>query len=437
MDEKTFDQYTPHSLLIVLWGYLQKHFRAVVATILLLSLYLTTIYVLSAIETSFTAITARQSAIALLDILVFSGFVFSIRHFRKSKSFIFVAILGLYLFVRIIALHFGYTVPGTIKGFNSRWEYILALQYAFLLLFFIYFRKQLILREPAKFNTLLSDCFLILILCYPLLNYLSHNLDFIAVYPVALFFLLLLGTPLTLLLLTRSFQKQYLSLNFLVPTLVSFFFVYYSMPMYTSLLEMPAESNIFYHLSILVCVTLFLVFLYHQEGKLLSYLVIILLFTSIIESALTLNNDVPVDKGTIEKSLPDYLSVELKQKPDIYLLVYDAYVGRDLMNYYGIDNEKHMQYLADQGFQLYENLYTLYPSSLGSMSRVLDMSADTEPSPQEIIAGQSAVNKFLQREGYETHYLLSPYLMMGAPMLGDYSYPSLDSGKSYGTGHWS
>ena len=51
---------------------------------------------------------------------------------------------------------------------------------------------------------------------------------------------------------------------------------------------------------------------------------------------------------------------------------------------------------------------------------------------RELVGGQSRVHKFLSRNGYETHYALSPYMTMDAPLLGDYHYPGRDKKKTYG-----
>ncbi len=54
--------------------------------------------------------------------------------------------------------------------------------------------------------------------------------------------------------------------------------------------------------------------------------------------------------------------------PNIYLLVYDAYVVNETMNGYGIDNQLQEEYLKDLDFKLYPQTYSLGSATLSSMS---------------------------------------------------------------------
>ncbi len=57
--------------------------------------------------------------------------------------------------------------------------------------------------------------------------------------------------------------------------------------------------------------------------------------------------------------------------PNIYLFVYDAYVGNETMIGYGIDNQPQEEYLKDLDFKLYPQTYSLGSATLSSISQVL------------------------------------------------------------------
>ena len=96
-------------------------------------------------------------------------------------------------------------------------------------------------------------------------------------------------------------------------------------------------------------------------------------------------------------------------KPDIYLLVYDAYVPQEVMSRYGIDNSAQMDWLREQGFNLVPETYSIGPDSRRSMSRVLDLT----DQPGRPIAGANTAARILRREEYQLGLVLNPYLLQG------------------------
>ncbi len=90
-------------------------------------------------------------------------------------------------------------------------------------------------------------------------------------------------------------------------------------------------------------------------------------------------------------------------KPNIYLLVYDAYVAQETMQGYGIDNNIQEKYLQDQGFTLYPDTYSVAGFTVGTMSRVLNASMDFYGDSRSAVSGRSIVSNLLQSFGCETH----------------------------------
>lgn len=114
--------------------------------------------------------------------------------------------------------------------------------------------------------------------------------------------------------------------------------------------------------------------------------------------------------------------------PNIYLLVYDSYVGNETMSGYGMDNESQEQYLIDFGFKMYPHTYSLGGNSLATMSRVLNASTDFYGNLWRGVSGDGVVQNLLKGFGYKTYGIFpSDFFFRGNPPSYDYSFPSRGS----------
>ena len=110
--------------------------------------------------------------------------------------------------------------------------------------------------------------------------------------------------------------------------------------------------------------------------------------------------------------------------PNIYLLVYDAYVPNETMLAYGIDNSVQEEYLSEQGFKLYPHTYTIGSPTLASMSRVLNASTEFYGDRRRGVSGDGITQIMLRELGYETYGLFfSDFMLRGVGENYDYSIP--------------
>jgi hypothetical protein len=91
--------------------------------------------------------------------------------------------------------------------------------------------------------------------------------------------------------------------------------------------------------------------------------------------------------------------------PSVYLLIYDAYVTNETMLGYGIDNSAQEDFLVESGFTLYPHTYSVYDTTLGTMSRVLNASTDYYGSKRRAVSGDGVVQNIFQSYGYQTYGL--------------------------------
>ncbi|HPA32726.1 MAG TPA: hypothetical protein PLV24_04020, partial [Anaerolineaceae bacterium] len=135
-----------------------------------------------------------------------------------------------------------------------------------------------------------------------------------------------------------------------------------------------------------------------------------------------------------DETLP---AVDVTQKPvitpNIYLLVYDAYVPNETMQAYGIDNRAQEQYLRDQGFVLYPHTYSIGADSVGTMSRVLNMSTSYGGEYRKGVSGDGVVQNALQELGYTTYGIFpTDYMFQGVGSSYDVFFPRIKGGR-FGT----
>jgi len=111
-------------------------------------------------------------------------------------------------------------------------------------------------------------------------------------------------------------------------------------------------------------------------------------------------------------------------QPNIYLLVYDAYVPNETMLAYGIDNSAQENYLSEQGFTLYPHTYSIGQATLETMSKVFNASTEFYGDPRRAASGDGITQNILKNLGYETYGLFpSDYMFRGFGESYDYSMP--------------
>lgn len=111
--------------------------------------------------------------------------------------------------------------------------------------------------------------------------------------------------------------------------------------------------------------------------------------------------------------------------PNVYLLIYDAYVPNETMLSYGIDNSAQENYLREEGFVLYPHTYSVASNTLGTMSRVLNASTEYYGDKHRGVSGDGVVQKVFKDLGYETHGLFfSDYMFRGYGENYDHAFPT-------------
>ena len=167
-------------------------------------------------------------------------------------------------------------------------------------------------------------------------------------------------------------------------------------------------------------------FFYSKNQKVLYALIIISFFSTSIPPLLERNKELSVTISETDNKLLTMVNTRTPEfSPNIYLLVYDAYVINETMLSYGIDNGTQEEYLEKLGFQIYPHTYSIGYHSNGSMSRVLNASTEYYGIARRGTSGDGVVQNLLKRFGYETYGIFpSDFFFRGTISTYDYTFPN-------------
>jgi len=172
------------------------------------------------------------------------------------------------------------------------------------------------------------------------------------------------------------------------------------------------------------------IFLELNTKKLLHYLIVFLFIVNSVPPFFVQDNTLPTIKinATNNKLIASIESRKPVTTPNIYLLIYDAYVINETMMFYGINNKPQEQYLNDQGFKIYPHTYSVAGTSLTTMSRVLNSSTSFYGSQWRAASGDGTVQYLLNHYDYKTYGIFpSDFFFRGAEPSYDYSFPNRSS----------
>jgi len=279
------------------------------------------------------------------------------------------------------------------------------------------------------------DIFILLIPLSTVFQYLVNNndiislLDALIIFIAILFFCLLFAVILPILLRSFSSFRVQSAIGF------SFVFIILNMGSLSQLFSWINQGNIIIQISILVGSFILFYLLNGIKGKSEFLFVIITFFIFSVINPLISNKSKDETPDVFDLNHPIYSLLESRlpnKKPDIYLLVYDAYVSNETMQGYGIDNNSQETYLREKGFEIYPNVYSVDAETLGTMSRVLNASNSYYGNKRRGVSGDGVVHQAFRYLDYETYGVFnSDYMFRGYGSSYDVSLPKEISIQPY------
>jgi len=185
-------------------------------------------------------------------------------------------------------------------------------------------------------------------------------------------------------------------------TSLGFLFIIFNMPLLAAHSNWHQEGSLLVQLLLLILIITLLLTL-NFISKTIFYVGILVFFVvNVTASALGMENVVwrtpeEIDKFPVETTLRGQ---EIQNKKDVLLLVYESYSNYETMKYYGFDNREQLEFLEDNGFHIYQGVYSLGTPTMPAMSQVFNV--EREASHRRFLAGGGAVHTILNNHGYKT-----------------------------------
>lgn len=322
--------------------------------------------------------------------------------------------------------------------FNQLWKLLLILLGIIIVILIVLMLskryKKITFNENDEKDSL-SEMVLLLFPLTPLIQYIINNDEILSSSDIILMIgsvlilsiVLILGIPNLLRRVSSSRTIKMVGLSFLLTVL--------SMAMLSAYFNWYEKGNFIIQFAFLTGTFFISYFLFTKKRKSILYTLIIgnLIITIVTQS---INAGIDTSNKSSDVNENQLLQLtsgkELKNNPNIYLLIYDAYVNNETMLSYGIDNSTQEQYLKTQGFVLYPHTYSVGADSLSSMSRVLDASEDYSGGDRRAVSGDGIVQNILSSYGYHTYGIFSSdYFFRGIGSNYDDSIYDLTKNSSF------
>ena len=382
---------------------------------------------------------SMSSKVFLLATLLLFSFLFFIKSFHKKRKIsliYFVYILTVLSSLFFLSGSFRDLIAMSIKS-ATIFHYLMIL-FGFILLIFRLKIRRLSIKKKSFFLLKKNQYAPYLSLLIPLTVSLQTNLEFFNVFSGIQYYFLMIGVPILVFHLAYLVFEKSINQSIYIPSFIAIILSFYLVPIVTNLTGLNADNNFIPHLLTLFLMIAIFILLNKIDKKIIPTLsisvLLILGFLRLYDNSIKkLNKE---KSYTLQQSMnPTETFFDgkiMKHKPDIYLLIYDAYVEENQMErLYNINNIKQMDLLKSHKFEIYNNVYSTGNASLESMSNVVNLSNifyfPNSLEYRKKINGESTINRILQKNGYKTHNVINDYLVRGSEQKVDYSYPSTDN----------
>jgi hypothetical protein len=360
---------------------------------------------------------------------------FNLDHFFQS-AIITLILLSFYSALYTILIHI-FLPDGVNYVFTgSLWKFALCAVPLFILIYVILRRKQGAwkLQVAKSERVTIQDVLLFLLPLTPVAQYVVNNRGILSAGDIALILavfavfaaIFIIGIPALLGSLCSPRALRSLGM--------AFTFTLTSMALLSRAFDWYRSGSLLIQVLLLAGVFGFVYAFSGAKNRVFLAVLIVILFTvnTIYAVISTAGNDKTAGVTGGDNPLQSALTGKtVKSSPNIYLLVYDAYVSNETLKAHGIDNSQQEQFLVGEGFTLYPNTYTLGATTLDSMSKVLNVDTGRYDDDRRIVSGDGVVQNIFKSLGYTTYGVFhSDFMFRGIGSTYDYSVPASTSSSS-------
>lgn len=350
---------------------------------------------------------------------------------RITTNFLFKSV---FIPILLLTLYFGiYTLFAStinIEGVNivfasKALKYLLALTLVVLatLIFVRIKSKEKILLGHEKLDFNPRSLLLILLPLTPVVQYIVTNSGILSSTDMILILLFFILFSLIFIILIPIAIGSLSSFNTLAAIGIAFTTTITSMAMLSKQFYWYYGGSLKIQLPFLfVIYALAWLFLHLKDQKVVYFIV---LFFFIANTSFQIINKVQPDRGSTQTEVDQKINTlvskhALVRNPNVYLLIFDSYVGSETLQSYGIDNSAQENFLSENGFKIYPKTYSTGAATLETMRVVYQLSSGYSGESRSGISGDGIVQKTFNNIGYKTVGIFE----------GDYwfkgSFPSYD-----------
>jgi len=178
-------------------------------------------------------------------------------------------------------------------------------------------------------------------------------------------------------------------------------------------------------------IIIYLVYLFNKQ---IAYTVVIVFMVSgAIINFFDGSSEKNLDTINSSDRLKSFLNNDenkVRNKKNIYILIFESYSNLETLKFYGYDNSEQIKFLENNNFSIYHGSYSNGAKSLSSTSRILELRNKFSKDDRHYLNGNAFVLDVLKANGYKTIGLFkSPYSFGSAPITWDEYYPKDDVSK--------
>ena len=346
-----------------------------------------------------------------------------------------LTVTGLFTLLSMTVISF--IIPsGLTSDFLLRGSKIVSLVFLALVSVFLiswYFDREFQFKKKISLPKY-KDFLLLFLPISPIINYIILNTEYLnilgATYVllVSLIFIVILSFIIPILL-------SYLaSFEMLMISGLSISFTILNMSTITENPQNHLLNSQFITQGSYLIMTFVILYLVFKFNKISAYILVVVFFISGLTHKVY--NNFFSNKFLVEQSdnrLDVFLKNSennIKNKKNIYILIYESYANLETLNNYGFDNSEQIKFLKDKNFKIYDGIYSNGASSVSSTSRILELREQLSKHGRYYISGNAFSLNVLKANGYKTVGLFnSPYFFGQYPKSWDEYYPKEDISK--------
>lgn len=300
-------------------------------------------------------------------------------------------------------------------------------------------KRKVIISWPNKQGKVVHYLFLLVLPITPVIQYIVNNIEILTVLDsliIVLFFLIFSGL---LSICIPYLLAKIGNIRMLIALGLAFTFIIILMPYLSQSFNWFQSGNLTIQLSFFLGTFILIFLMIGNRFKKIFFIFLIINF--IINTAYQFfsKNSQFETEDKISQLMDDELLSRISEKtpestPDIFFLVYEAYVSNETLMAYGFNNHDQESFLQDLGFKIYPNIYSVGSPTVNSLSRVFNISSSLLSNQRQGIAGDGVVQNVFKDLDYTLFgYVTSSWIYRGYGSKYDFSYPNAKTFDSYST----